>query len=99
MAALAAEDRAGARIYAELLSAEGAYVDVRRPARLADPGRAGPLSFWGMARAARRRGAVLVGYRRRGDDWACATAVNPPDKAAPVDWEAVEDLVLICTNA
>jgi hypothetical protein len=99
--AIAAEDRKAGWVYAELLSAGGAYVDIRTVERYLGARSAGSagwwLSFWEMGEAVRRAGDALIGYRPRGQTWveARATLVNPSGKAERRQWEEGDRLVVI----
>ena len=103
--AVAAEDRAAWRMYGELLSADGACVDVRGVGQYVglDDEEGRRLAFWDVARAVQRAGHTLLGYRRRGEGWAAAAAagtlVNPPGKGEPRVWEAGDDLVVLRINS
>ena len=103
--AVAAEDRAAWRMYGELLSADGACVDVRGVGQYVglDDEEGRRLAFWDVARAVQRAGHTLLGYRRRGEGWAAAAAagtlVNPPSKGEPRVWEAGDDLVVLRINS
>ncbi len=101
--AIAAEDRKAGWVYAELLSAGGAYVDIRAVERYlgARGGAKWRLSFWEMAEAVHRAGDKLIGYRPRAQSWveARATLVNPPGKAERRRWEEGDRLVVIRDNA
>jgi hypothetical protein len=94
--AMVAEERAIRQILLELLQPAGSEMLVRPYAEFEPELRqlADTLSFWDLAFFMRRRGEILIGYKRARQ----LPVFNPPDKRAPLRL-AREDSVVVFSPA
>jgi hypothetical protein len=100
MLAQASENAYLAAIFDDLLDEEGSEIYMRHVADYVDISR--PLSFHTVAEAARRRGEVAVGYRRRrngaNDDRNMGGVVVNPARSEKLDYVPEDRIIVLAED-
>jgi voltage-gated potassium channel Kch len=93
------EDRRLANVFDELISPEGSELYLRPVSDYVEPGV--PLTFYTVVEAARRRGEVAVGYRRKAEaadpDVSYGVHLNP-DKSRRITFTEQDKLIVLAES-
>lgn len=100
MLAQASENEYLAAIFDDLLDEEGSEIYMRKVADYVDISK--PLNFYTIAEAARRRGEVAVGYRRRrngeGDNRNMGGVVVNPARSEMLDYVEADRIIVLAED-